>query len=77
MTAEEIRALSGDEVKDKEAALRESVFRLKFKLSLGETDAVRTYREAKKDLARLLTIRRERDRAAAAAGGMIDRGEQT
>lgn len=60
MEAQEMRELSGDELRDKEATLRESLFRLRFKLSLGEIDAVKNYREARKDLARLKTVQRQR-----------------
>ena len=60
MNAQEFRALSAEELKDKEATLRESLFRLRFKLSLGEIDAVKGYREARKDLARVRTVQRER-----------------
>jgi ribosomal protein L29 len=40
--------------------LKESLFRLKFKLALGEVDAVKRIREEKKSLARLQTITRQR-----------------
>ncbi len=60
MTGRELRDLSADELKDKEAGLREALFRLRFKLSLGEVDAIKNYREARKDFARVKTILRER-----------------
>ena len=37
-----------------------SLFRLKFKLALGEVDAVKRIREEKRSLARLQTIARQR-----------------
>jgi large subunit ribosomal protein L29 len=40
--------------------LKESLFRLKFKLALGEVDAVKRIRQEKKSLARLNTITRQR-----------------
>jgi len=52
--------LSEDELKAESARLKESLFRLKFKLALGEVDAVKRIRDEKKSLARLQTIARQR-----------------
>ena len=52
--------LSDDELKAETARLKESLFRLKFKLALGEVDAVKRIREEKKSLARLQTLSRQR-----------------
>ncbi|HEX9629312.1 MAG TPA: 50S ribosomal protein L29 [Pyrinomonadaceae bacterium] len=52
--------LSAEELKAESARLKESLFRLKFKLALGEVDAVKRIREEKKSLARLQTISRQR-----------------
>jgi large subunit ribosomal protein L29 len=60
MKFEEIRELSVEELRQKESDLRESLFRLRFRLGLGETDPVKKYREEKKDLARVLTMIRTR-----------------
>jgi large subunit ribosomal protein L29 len=51
---------SADELKAEKDRLKESLFRLKFKLALGEVDAVKRIREEKKSLARLQTISRQR-----------------
>ena len=51
---------SEDELKAEVARLRESLFRLKFKLALGEVDAVKRIREEKRSMARLQTIARQR-----------------
>ena len=51
---------SEDELKAETARLKESLFRLKFKLALGEVDAVKRIREEKKSLARLQTLSRQR-----------------
>ena len=51
---------SDDELKAETARLKESLFRLKFKLALGEVDAVKRIREEKKSLARLQTLSRQR-----------------
>ena len=52
--------LSTEELKAESARLKESLFRLKFKLALGEVDAVKRIREEKRSLARLQTISRQR-----------------
>jgi large subunit ribosomal protein L29 len=63
---------SEEELRAETARLKESLFRLKFKLALGEVDAVKRIREEKRSLARLHTITRQRQprasNAPAAAG---------
>jgi large subunit ribosomal protein L29 len=56
---------SDDELRAEIARLKESLFRLKFKLALGEVDAVKRIRQEKKSLARLQTISRKREMQAA------------
>ena len=55
------RDLPEDELRAESARLKESLFRLKFKLALGEVDAVKRIREDKKALARIQTIVRQRE----------------
>ena len=55
------RDLPADELLAETARLKESLFRLNFKLALGEVDAVKRIREEKKSLARLQTIARQRE----------------
>ena len=55
------RDLPVDELRAETARLKESLFRLNFKLALGEVDAVKRIREEKKSLARLQTIVRQRE----------------
>lgn len=52
--------LSVEELRAETARLKESLFRLKFKLALGEVDAVKRIRQEKKSLARLQTLARQR-----------------
>jgi large subunit ribosomal protein L29 len=56
---------SAEELKAETARLKESLFRLKFKLALGEVDAVKRIREEKKSLARLQTLSRQRETQSA------------
>jgi large subunit ribosomal protein L29 len=50
-----------DELRAETARLKESLFRLNFKLALGEVDAVKRIRQEKKSLARIRTIVRQRE----------------
>ena len=60
MKAEKIRGLETAELQKQLADMGESQFRLRFQMSLGQTDGLRKYRENKKDRARILTVLRER-----------------
>ena len=64
MKADEIRDLNDDDLRARVAELKEGIFRMRFKLSLGNTDVVKNLRESRKDLARVLTLIRERELAA-------------
>ena len=55
-----LRDLSDEELRDEASRLKESLFRLNFKLALGEVDAVKTVRREKKTLARVRTLMRQR-----------------
>jgi large subunit ribosomal protein L29 len=55
-----LRGLTNDDLQTEVARLKESLFRLNFKLALGEVDAVKRIREEKKSLARIQTLARER-----------------
>ena len=61
MKADELRDLNDDDLRAKVAEMKESIFRMRFKLSLGNTDVVKNLRESRKDLARVLTLIRERE----------------
>ena len=54
------RDLSEEELRAEKARLKESLFRLKFKLALGEVDAVKRIREEKRSMARLQTLLQQR-----------------
>ena len=55
MTGQETRDLSVEELTSRESEAREQLFRLRFQISMGQTDGVKKYRATKKDLARILT----------------------
>lgn len=58
------RDMADEDLQAEAARLKESLFRLNFKLALGEIDAVKKMRQEKKSLARLRTITREREMQA-------------
>jgi large subunit ribosomal protein L29 len=56
---------SNEDLQGEAARLKESLFRLNFKLALGEVDAIKRIRQEKKTLARIQTLVREREIEAA------------
>ena len=62
---ERLNNMSDADLKEEAARLKESLFRLNFKLALGEVDAVKTVRREKKTLARVKTLMRQREQEAA------------
>ena len=62
---ERLHNMSDEELKEEAVRLKESLFRLNFKLALGEVDAVKTVRREKKTLARVRTLMSERQQQAA------------
>jgi large subunit ribosomal protein L29 len=61
VTAAEFQDLDAKEMRLKEAEIREQIFRLKFQITMGQTDGIKKYRALRKDLARLLTVRRQNE----------------
>ena len=51
---------SDEDLRAEAARLKESLFRLNFKLALGEVDAIKNIRQEKRSLARIQTVIRER-----------------
>jgi large subunit ribosomal protein L29 len=60
---DKLREMPEDELRAEAVRLRESLFRLNFKLALGEVDAVKRIRQEKKSLARIETLSRERSKS--------------
>ena len=65
MKTSELRALSVDELKQKELDFRKELFNLKFQLSKGELENNMRVKAVRKDIAKLLTIVTEKEKAAA------------
>lgn len=53
---EQLADMSADELKDQADALKESLFRLKFRKTLGMGEVVKDIRREKKTLARVYTL---------------------
>jgi large subunit ribosomal protein L29 len=68
MEATKIRQLDAKELAAKVTEIDEQIFRLKFQMSMGQMDGLKKYRELRKDRARVYTIQRERELAAAKGG---------
>lgn len=57
---EKLRDLGEPELENRERELAEQIFRLRFQLTTGQAEAVGRLRVARKDLARVKTLLRER-----------------
>lgn len=55
------RDLNDLEIAQQLREAEEKSFRIKFQMSMGQTDGLKRLREMRKDRARLLTVRRERE----------------
>ena len=60
-TLEQLREMETDELREQADSLKESLFRLKFKKSLGVGESVNDIRRERKTLARVHTLMKERE----------------
>ncbi len=63
MKAYKIAELDDRELAHQLGETEEKLFRLRFQMAMGQTDGLKRYYELKKDRARMLTIRRQRELA--------------
>lgn len=63
MKPSELRALTVEELRQKENDLRKELFHLRFQLATGEIENPMRIKAVRKDIARVLTIRTEKERA--------------
>lgn len=63
MKARELREMSEEELESKERDLTEEVFNLRFQIAAGIAENPQILRNVRKDLARVKTVRRERELA--------------
>jgi large subunit ribosomal protein L29 len=57
---EKIRNTTDTELTHQERELQDQLFRLKFQISMGQTESLKKVRQLRKDIARVKTIKRER-----------------
>ena len=60
MKAEEVRSLTVEELQHKEGELREELFNLKFQNAIGKLENSSRLRQLRKDIARVLTVAKEK-----------------
>ena len=61
MRADKLRELDSDELRRQVTDMGEQNFRLRFQLSMGQSDGLKKLRTIRKDRARILTILRDRE----------------
>jgi large subunit ribosomal protein L29 len=65
MKPDKVRNLTEDELLHQERDLSDQLFKLKFQLNMGQTESLKKLRGLRKDIARVKTVARERELAAA------------
>jgi large subunit ribosomal protein L29 len=68
MKKDKLRGLDPAEMQNKLAQMAEQSFRIRFQMSMGQTEGLKHARENRKDRARLLTYLREKELGTAKAG---------
>ena len=64
---DQLNEMNVDELKDQADALKESLFRLKFRKTLGVGETINDIRREKKTLARVYTLLKQKDSEAKTA----------
>jgi large subunit ribosomal protein L29 len=61
MNAKELRAMNPEELNKKLAEAKEELFNLRFQMSTAQLDNPRRVRQVRRDIARIETVRQERE----------------
>ncbi len=69
MKAEKVRELSVADLKGKQKELQEQLFRLRLQKSIGQLDDGLKIRQTRREIARVLTVLREKTAGARSAQG--------
>lgn len=80
MNAETLRDLSIEELETKDQELREQLLKLRFQQSTGQIESPQMLRGVRKDIARVMTVRREKElrlASASAAPGAVPAAESS
>ncbi|MCL6546124.1 MAG: 50S ribosomal protein L29 [Bryobacteraceae bacterium] len=64
MRADKVRELDNAELNNQLRQMEEQIFRLRLQVGMGQSVALKKYRQLRKDRARILTVLRERELAA-------------
>jgi large subunit ribosomal protein L29 len=65
LKAASFRELTADEIRGRVAELREDLFNLRFRNTMKQLDNPLKIRESRREMARLLTVLKEKERATA------------
>jgi large subunit ribosomal protein L29 len=85
MKVDKVRALDDAEIRNQMGEMQDQMFRLRFQMSMGQTDGLKKLREIRRDRARMLGVLREREldpakaqaaAEAAAAAKAKDKGKK-
>jgi large subunit ribosomal protein L29 len=68
MQPEKLRAMTDDELGQEAVALREEIWKLRLQRATGQLQDTHKVRRTRRDLARILTVLREREKQPAAGG---------
>jgi large subunit ribosomal protein L29 len=68
MKTDKIRNLTAAELQHQERDLNDQLFKLKFQMKMGQSESLKKIRGLRKDIARVKTIKREKQLAAAKTG---------
>ncbi|MCK4377294.1 MAG: 50S ribosomal protein L29 [Actinomycetia bacterium] len=62
MKASQLRELSSEEIDKKLVEAKQNLFNLRFQLAIGKLENVAKVKEIKKEIARILTVKYEKER---------------
>ena len=75
MEIQKVRELEAVEITKKVKETEDTMFRLRFQMTMGQTDGVKKYRLLRRAKARMLTVERERELEAAATAAAAKKEE--
>ena len=61
MKSDKVRNFTDDELRHQQSELGEQLFKLKFQMKMGQTESLKKMRGLRKDIARVMTVSRERE----------------
>ncbi|MFW6206895.1 MAG: 50S ribosomal protein L29 [Gemmatimonadota bacterium] len=67
MTADDIREMNDDQIRERVGELREELFRLRFRSAMMQLENPQLPRQLRREIARMKTVLRERELAAEAS----------